>query len=95
MSNIQSIEFRRSHSGEIDSILRNLMSLQGVTAAAIVDIDGLVTHIHRDFEVNTDALGTSVQIVFGAASKAARHVSHNLANIVICENTRICSVGSH
>jgi predicted regulator of Ras-like GTPase activity (Roadblock/LC7/MglB family) len=87
LSIIKSIENRKSHSAEIDSIMRNLMSLQGVSAAAIVDSDGLVTHIHRDFEVNTDALGASVQIVFGAASKAAKHVGHNLANIVICENT--------
>ncbi|MGZ5001515.1 MAG: roadblock/LC7 domain-containing protein, partial [Methylomonas sp.] len=71
---------------EIDSILRNLMSIQGVSAAAIVDSDGFVTHIHRDSEINTDAIGASVQVVFGAAARAAAHVRHNMTNMVICEN---------
>ena len=57
MSNIHLINTRKSHSSEIDSILRNLMSTQGVTAAAIVDSDGFVTHIQRDSEINTDAIG--------------------------------------
>ena len=87
MSNITSIEPLKAENDEIDAILRALMGLQGVTAAAIVDRDGLVTHIRRNFEVNTDALGASVQIVFGAAAKAAKHVNHHSANIVICENS--------
>lgn len=87
MSNISSIDPKKTQNDEIDAILHNLMGLQGVTAAAIVDKDGLVTHIHRNFEVNTDALGASVQIVFGAAAKAAKHVNHHSANIVICENS--------
>lgn len=86
-SNIKSLEPRKSQASEIEFILRNLMSIQGVSAAAIVDSDGLVTHIHRDFEINTDAIGASVQIVFGAAAKSAKHVGHSTTNIVICENT--------
>jgi len=86
MSNIKPLEPRKSQASEIDLILRNLMSIQGVSAAAIVDNDGLVTHIHRNLDVNTDAIGASVQIVFGAASKSAKHVGHNVTNIVICEN---------
>jgi hypothetical protein len=86
MSNIKTLEPRKSQASEIDLILRNLMSIQGVSAAAIVDNDGLVTHIHRNLDVNTDAIGASVQIVFGAASKSAKHVGHNVTNIVICEN---------
>lgn len=87
MSNIHLINTRKSHSSEIDSILRNLMSTQGVTAAAIVDSDGFVTHIQRDSEINTDAIGASVQVVFGAAARSAQHVGHNNTNMVICENT--------
>lgn len=86
MSNVSRIEQRSEKNQEIDIILRHLTTLRGVTAAAIVDRDGLVTHIRRDFEIETDALGASVQIVFGAASKAAKHVEQNVSNMVICEN---------
>jgi len=70
----------------IDDILRDLTGLKGVTAAAIVDQDGLVTSIRREFEVNTDSLGVTIQIIFGAATKAAEHSKQNLVKIVICEN---------
>jgi len=86
MSNVTAIDSRKKSIDDIDRILRDLMNLQGVTAAAIVDRDGLVTHIRRNFDINTDALGVSVQIVFGAASKSATHVNHRSADIVICEN---------
>ena len=85
-SNILHLDIRKTQSTEIDSILRNLMSIQSVTAAAIVDGDGFVTHIQRDSEINTDAIGASVQVVFGAAAKAAQHVGHNMTDLVICEN---------
>ncbi|WP_305908056.1 roadblock/LC7 domain-containing protein [Methylomarinum sp. Ch1-1] len=85
-STIHTLDPRKSQANEIDSILRNLMSIQGVSAAAIIDNDGFVTHIQRDYEINTDAIGASVQVVFGAASKAASHVGHHLTNLVICEN---------
>jgi hypothetical protein len=39
----------------IDKALHGLVSQRGVTTAAIVDADGFVTHIRRDFEVDTDA----------------------------------------
>jgi len=87
MSNIHHLDLRKSQSNEIDSTLRNLMSIQGVTAAAIVDSDGFVTHIQRDSEINTDAIGASVQVVFGAAARSAVHVGHHVTNMVICENT--------
>ena len=82
-SNIKLIDPRKSQVSEIDAILRNLMNIQGVSAAAIVDSDGFVTHIHRDFDINTDAIGASVQVVFGAASRAAQHVGHHQTNLVI------------
>jgi predicted regulator of Ras-like GTPase activity (Roadblock/LC7/MglB family) len=77
---------RATRNEEIDAILHGLTLISGVTAAAVVDSDGLVTHIRRDFDVDTDALGASVQIVFGAASRACEHVRHNKVNIVISEN---------
>lgn len=86
MNNVTRMEQRSVQSAEIDSILRHMTTLRGVTAAAIVDADGLVTHIRRDFNIDTDALGASVQIVFGAASKAAKHVDQNNSTVVICEN---------
>jgi predicted regulator of Ras-like GTPase activity (Roadblock/LC7/MglB family) len=70
----------------VDDILRDLTGLKGVTAAAIVDQDGLVTSIRREFEVNTDSLGVTIQIVFGAATKAAEHSKQGSVEIVICEN---------
>jgi predicted regulator of Ras-like GTPase activity (Roadblock/LC7/MglB family) len=85
-TNIKIVDPRKSQSSEIDAILRGLMSIHGVSAAAIVDSDGFVTHIHRDFDINTDAIGASVQVVFGADSRTAQHVGHRMTNLVICEN---------
>lgn len=85
-STVHTLDPRKAQANEIDSILRNLMSIQGVSAAAVIDNDGFVTHIQRDYEINTDAIGASVQVVFGAASKAAAHVGHHSTNLVICEN---------
>jgi predicted regulator of Ras-like GTPase activity (Roadblock/LC7/MglB family) len=70
----------------VDDILRDLTGLKGVTAAAIVDEDGLVTSIRREFDVNTDSLGVTIQIVYGAATRAAEHSRQGLAKIVISEN---------
>ncbi len=86
MTDIAQIDKRAARNETIDSILRSLTALRGVMAAALVDSDGLVTHIRRDFEVDTDALGASVQIVFGAASRASEHVTQGTVHIVICEN---------
>jgi predicted regulator of Ras-like GTPase activity (Roadblock/LC7/MglB family) len=70
----------------VDDILRDLTGLKGVTAAAIVDEDGLVTSIRREFDVNTDSLGVTIQIVYGAATRAAEHSRQGLVKIVISEN---------
>ncbi len=87
MSNVTAIDTQKNNTNNIDLILRDLMNIQGVVTTAVIDRDGLVTHIRRNFLINTDALGVSVQIVFGAANKAASHVKHRSADIVICENT--------
>ena len=65
-------------SDEIDKQLVTLTAIRGVTAAAIVDNDGLVTHIRRDFEVDADALG--------AARRAAENVGQGMSKLVIAEN---------
>src|SRR5690349_11855917 len=70
----------------IERILQNLTSLRGVTAAAIVDNDGFVTHVRRDFDIDTDALGAATQIVYAAARRAAEHVSQGASKIVLSEN---------
>lgn len=71
---------------QIDRVLANLTALRGVTAAAIIDSDGFVTHVRRDFEIDTDALGAAIQIVHGAARRAAEHVSQGGARLVLSEN---------
>ena len=75
---------KRTHA--IDRLLAELMSLRGVTAAAIVDGDGFVTHIRKDFEVNSDALGVAVQIMFGASSRSSQHVQQGTTSLVVVEN---------
>ncbi len=77
---------RSDRTRQIDRVLSSLTSLRGVIAAAIVDGDGFVTQVRRDFEINTDALGAAVQIVFGAARKAAEHVKQGACNLVLSEN---------
>jgi predicted regulator of Ras-like GTPase activity (Roadblock/LC7/MglB family) len=77
----------RSERGrQIERLLTGLTSLRGVIAAAIVDNDGFVTHVRRDFEINTDALGAAVQIVFGAARRASEHVKQGVSSLVLTEN---------
>jgi predicted regulator of Ras-like GTPase activity (Roadblock/LC7/MglB family) len=78
---------RTARNQTVDDILRDLTGLNGVTAAAIVDKDGLVTSIRREFDVNTDSLGVTIQIVYGAATRAAEHSRQGLVKIVISENT--------
>lgn len=71
---------------KVEKILAGVTALRGVTAAAIIDADGLVTHVRRDFEINTDALGAAVQIAFGSARRASEHVSQGATNMVLVEN---------
>lgn len=90
-SNVQSVSSaaanpRNERTRHIERLLSGLTSLRGVIAAAIVDNDGFVTHVRRDFEINTDALGAAVQIVFGAARKAAEHVKQGASSLVLTEN---------
>ena len=77
---------RAERSAHIDKLLAGLTSLRGVTAAAVVDGDGFVTHIRRDFEINTDAMGAAVQIALGSARRAAAHVDQGETNILLIEN---------
>lgn len=70
----------------INRALNGLVAQRGVTTAAIVDQDGFVTHIRRDFELDTDALGAAVQIVFNAAMRAAQQVNQGAARLILAEN---------
>jgi predicted regulator of Ras-like GTPase activity (Roadblock/LC7/MglB family) len=71
---------------QIDRSLAELASLRGVTTAAIVDSDGFVTHIRRDFEIDADALGASVQIMFNAAHGAAAQLGQSDTKVILAEN---------
>lgn len=71
---------------KLDKILAGITGLRGVTAAAIIDSDGFVTHVRRDFELNTDALGAAVQIAFGSARRASENVSQGNTQLVLVEN---------
>lgn len=73
-------------SSKIEKILSGITGLRGITAAAIIDGDGFVTHVRRDFEINTDALGAAVQIAFGSARRASEHVSQGTTHLVLVEN---------
>jgi predicted regulator of Ras-like GTPase activity (Roadblock/LC7/MglB family) len=73
-------------SAKVDRILATVAALRGVTAAAVIDSDGLVTHVRRDFEINTDALGAAVQIAFGSARRASEHVAQGDTHLVLVEN---------
>lgn len=70
----------------IDHVLASLAALRGVTTAAITDADGFVTHVRRDFDIDTDALGAAAQIVFSAATQAARQVAQGTTKLVLAEN---------
>ena len=70
----------------VEKVLSSVTGLRGVTAAAIIDSDGFVTHVRRDFDINTDALGAAVQIAFGSARRASEHVSQGATNLVLVEN---------
>lgn len=70
----------------IEQNLAELASLRGVTTAAIVDSDGFVTHIRRDFEIDTDALGAAVQIMYTSAQRSAEQVTQTETKLVLSEN---------
>ena len=70
----------------VEKVLGSVTALRGVTAAAIIDSDGFVTHVRRDFDINTDALGAAVQIAFGSARRASEHVSQGATHLVLVEN---------
>jgi predicted regulator of Ras-like GTPase activity (Roadblock/LC7/MglB family) len=77
---------RNDRNDGIERVLANFVALRGVTTAALVDGDGLVTHIRRDFEMDSDALGAAAQIVFSAARRAASQVKQDDVKVVISEN---------
>lgn len=77
---------RAERNQRIDRMLADLAALRGVTTAALVDGDGFVTHIRRDFEVDTDALGAAVQLMYSAAQRAAEQVAQQETRLLLSEN---------
>ena len=77
---------RAERTQKIEKLLASLTAIRGVTAAAVVDSDGFVTHIRRDFEIDADALGAAVQIMYGSAQRAANNVGQGVASVVLSEN---------
>lgn len=75
----------QERNSRLERILKNVVSLRGVTAAVIVDADGLVTHAHRDFDLSTDALGAAVQVAFSSAQRSSEHVLHGHTHLVVVE----------
>ena len=81
------MEMSRAERGKLtDQILAGLTALRGVTAAAIVDADGFVIRVRRDFEIDTDALGAGVQVVFSSAARAAQQADQGNTNLILAEN---------
>lgn len=77
---------RAQRNALIEKQLSGLMGLRGVTAAGLIDSDGFVTHMRRDFEIDTDAIGAAVQIVLGSARRAASNVDQGETDVVLIEN---------
>jgi predicted regulator of Ras-like GTPase activity (Roadblock/LC7/MglB family) len=77
---------RAERNQRVEALLASLVTSRGVTTAAITDADGFVTHIRRDFDVDTDALGAAVQIVYNAATRAAEQVRQGATRLVLAEN---------
>ena len=76
----------QERNSKIERVLKNIVGLRGVTAAVIVDSDGLVTHAQKDFDIDADALGAAVQIAFGSAHQASEHVRLGATHLVLVEN---------
>ncbi|MEQ1569302.1 MAG: roadblock/LC7 domain-containing protein [Myxococcota bacterium] len=70
----------------VDAVLSSLTALRGVTAAGVIDNDGFVVQIRRDFEIDTDALGAGVQVAFGAAAKAVEQSNLGTSSLVLIES---------
>ncbi len=77
---------RIDRSKQIDTVLAGLTAQRGVTAAAIVDSDGFVIQVRKDFEIDSDALGAGVQVVFASAARAAQQAGQGSSDLVLCEN---------
>ncbi|MDD2941500.1 MAG: roadblock/LC7 domain-containing protein [bacterium] len=77
---------RTEKNEKIEELLAGLTLLRGVTSSAIVDADGFVTHVRRDFDIDVDALGAAVQIMYGSAVRGSKQLKQGDTNILIAEN---------
>lgn len=87
MSNVMPVSAKRStQTQSIDAVLAMLMAIRGAVAAAIVDGDGFVTHVRRNFDINNDALGAAVQVALGSAAQACQQVAQGTTEMLVMEN---------
>jgi predicted regulator of Ras-like GTPase activity (Roadblock/LC7/MglB family) len=77
---------KAERSEKVDHHLKDLLTLDGVTTAVVVDRDGFVINRRFDFEIDLDALGAQVQIVYGSAQGAAQKLGQGSTSLVIAEN---------
>lgn len=77
---------RRERNEQLELALADLAGLRGVTTAALVDSDGFVTHVRRDFEIDLDALGAAVRLMTASAERAADQTGQQSSRMVISEN---------
>ena len=77
---------RRERNEQLELALADLSGLRGVTTAALVDSDGFVTHVRRDFEIDLDALGAAVRLMTASAERAADQTAQQGSKMVISEN---------
>lgn len=76
----------QQRNAKIDETLASLALGRGVVAVAMVDADGFVTHIRRDFEIDVDGLGAAVQVIIVSATRAAQNVGQHQTKLVLAEN---------
>ncbi len=76
---------RAERRNRIEKILRSLTLLKGVTAASVVDPDGLPIANRNEFEIDTDALSASVQIVNTTVETISQQVGHGLPLLILTE----------
>lgn len=75
---------RPDRSAAIDRALNDILSRRGVTAVAVVDGDGFVTHVRPDLDA--EALGAAAQVAFHAATETARRAHQSRARRLVAEN---------
>ncbi len=82
----ESSRSRADQDSALDDCLETIVTVEGVMAAALVDGDGLVARIRGRSEVDSDTLGSAVQLFLVAAVKAAERIRQKSPRLVFAEN---------